>query len=171
MKVLYCSVAFILMFFSEEAFSQRASDLSGFFPEFSGCERVLEPIKRNEKGYEQTAVYQRGSQQERSNPNYFGCGSITFRFEPSARKATRANPSILDFPFRQPFKLKKFDAYSYSPWCGNDMWLGSTQVYFDEDKVLTVSAYVGSHAILEYAQNADYAMLKKTMNKLAKRQN
>lgn len=169
MKGLYFSVILGLLLLTDEVFSQRATDLSVLFPEFPGCERVLEPIKRTDKSYEQTAVYERGSQQDRSNPNYLRCGSITLRFEPAARKSARENPSILDSQFRQPFKLKKFDAYSDSPWCGNDVWVGSTQVYFDADKSLTVSAYMGADAILEFAQNANYLMLKKAMNKLAKK--
>lgn len=171
MKVLYFSVILGLLLLTDEVFSQRATDLSVLFPEFPGCDRVLEPIKRTDKSYEQTAVYERGSQQDRGNPNYFGCGSITFRFEPSARKTARENSSILDFPSRVPVKVNNFDAYRGSPLCGNDIWIGSTQVYFDDDKSLTVSAFMGADAILEFAQNADYLMLKKAMNKLAKVKN
>lgn len=113
-------------------------------------------------------MYERENYKNNRNENYFGCGSITLRFEPSARKKVRQSFAISDSPLRQQFQIKGFDAYSESALCGNDEWRGSTTVYFDEDKVLIVSAYTGADKILDYSRSADYELMRKSMNKLIK---
>ena len=58
-----------------------------------------------------------------------------------------------------------YEAYKNSPQCGNDDWQGSIEVVFDKDKSLSVSANRGSNLILDFANNADYESLKKSMNR------
>jgi len=160
-----------------EAFSQQSivarqnqiADWSALFPEIPNCERVIQPLTLKDKVFEQVAKYERENYKNNRSENYYGCGSITLRFEPSARKSARENSKrAAYFLFGQIFQINKFDAYSQSPQCGNDDWRGSTTVYFDEDKVLIVSAYIGAEKILDYAQSADYELMRKSMNKLIK---
>lgn len=146
----------------------QTADWSALFPEIPGCERIIQPLTQNGEVFEQAAIYEREGYKNNKNENYFGCGSIALRFAPSARKSARENSTIADFPLRQPIQIKNFEAYHSSPLCGNDDSRGSTAVYFDEDKVLIVSAYRGAEKILEFAQNADYELLKKSMKKLVK---
>ena len=182
MKILCLSLS-LLMFFtgfgnnkvllepSISAKNFQTSDWSALFPEITGCERVIQPLTKNGEVFEQSAVYEREGYKNNKNENYFGCGSITLRFEPSARETMRESSKKVEyFPLIQQLKIKKFDAYQSSPLCGNDEWIGSTSVYFDKDKVLIVSAYIGAYKILEFAQNADYELMKKSINKLVKKQ-
>ena len=91
-------------------------------------------------------------------------------FEPAARKTARENFKRSELSLlTQQIKIKNFDAYQNSPLCGNDNWIGSTSVYFDKDKVLIAEAYRGAAQILEFAQNADYELLKMTVDKLVKK--
>lgn len=179
MKILCLSFSLLIFFtgFSRnEIFLQpsigaklnQTTDWSALFPEIAGCERIIQPLMQNGEVFEQTVVYERENYKEYKGENYFGCGSITLRFEPSARKLARENSTIADFPLRQPIQIKNFEAYHSSPLCGNDVWTGSTAVYFDEDKVLIVSANIGAEKILDFAQNADYKLLKKLMKKLVR---
>lgn len=164
MKLLYSTLGLIILsataIFAQQTDKSKQSnttDWSALFPTIAGCGREIQPLKQNGKVFEQTA-------------NYFRCGSITLRFEPSARKTAREKSSVLDFPMNVPTKVKDFEAYQSSPLCGNDDWIGSTAVYFDENQVLIVSAYMGGAQILEFAQNADYGLLKKSINKIVRRQ-
>lgn len=178
MKLLYFSFFLIILLasFSVEGFSQQSNlarhnettDWSALFPKIPNCERIIQPLTQNGEVLEQVAIYEREGYKNNQSVNYFGCGSITLRFEPSARKAARENSKRVDFFPRQIFQIKNFDAYQDSPQCGNDVWIGSTTIYFDKDKVLIVSAYGGAEKILEFAQNADYELMKKLMNKLVK---
>jgi hypothetical protein len=145
-----------------------AGDWTAFFPVIAGCEREIQPLKQTGKIFEQTANYEHKDYKKYKNKNYFGCGSITLRFEPSSRKTARAKSSILDFPGNMPTKVKGFESYRSSPLCGNDDWIGSTAVYFDENKVLIVSANIGGEKILDFAQNADYKLLRKSVNKIVR---
>jgi hypothetical protein len=157
-----------------DAQKNENADWAALFPEIPGCERIIQPITQNGKVFEQTAVYERQNYKEyKGNNNYFGCGSIALRFAPSARKSARINyvnsiQNPIYFPPPQKQTVKSFDAYSNSPLCGNDIWVGSTSVYFDEDKVLMVSAYMGAGNILEFAKNADYELLRKSIDKFVK---
>jgi len=159
-----------------EVFSQQSIvlgqnqfvDWSALFPEIPNCERFIQPITQSGEIFEQIAVYEReGYQKYKNEQNYFGCGSITLRFAPSARKSARQNFTIINFP-TQKLRVKTFDAYRNSPLCGNDVSIGSTEVYFDEDKVLIARAYVGAHIILDFAQVADYNLMRKSINKFVK---
>jgi hypothetical protein len=159
-----------------EAFSQilivprqnQSEDWSALFPEIPNCERVIQPLTLKGGVFEQVAMYKRENYKNNKNENYFGCGSITLRFEPSARKAARQDFANSASPLRHQFQMKGFDAYSESALCGNDDWRGSTTVYFDEDKVLIVSAYTGAEKILEFAKNVDYELKKKQWTNLSK---
>ncbi len=149
----------------------QTSDWSALFPEIAGCERVIQPLTQNGEVFKQIAIYERENYKDNQNENYVGCGSIALRFEPSTRKTARENSTIEDFPLRQRLRIKDFDAYHSSPLCGNDDWRGSTSVYFDDDKVLIASANRWTDKILEFAQNADYELMKKSMNKIVKERN
>lgn len=156
---------------SINAKQNRNTDWSELFPEIPNCERVIQPLTQNNEVFEQIAVYEREGYKNNKNENYFGCGSITLRFEPFARKKAREDFKRSDYlPFRQVFRIKELDAYSESPQCGNDVWMGSTAIYFDEDKALILSAYLGADKILKFAQSADYLLIEKSMNKLVKNQ-
>lgn len=179
MKILCLSFSLLIFFTgfrSNEVLLQpsigaknyQTEDWLALFPEIPNCERVIQPLTQNGEVFEQTAIYERENYKEYKGENYFGCGSITLRFEPSAGKTALENSTIADFPFRQPIRINNFEAYRSSPLCGNDESSGSTSVYFDEDKVLIVSAFVGAEKILEFAQNANYELMKKSMNKLVK---
>lgn len=154
-----------------------SADWSALFPEIPNCVRIIEPIKQNGKAFEQTAVYERADFETRKgkDPNYFGCGSITLGFAPGARRSANINYNNISlepfFILPQKSKVKTFDAYSDSPQCGNDIWIGSTSVYFDKDMVLMVSANLGAAGILEFAENADYRFLKKTIGRFVKIKN
>jgi hypothetical protein len=177
MKFIYFGFWVIILLGSlnvDETFSQQSTDAkqnqstdwSELFPEIPGCERQIQPIKQNSEVWDQAAVYERENYKNNQSENYFGCGSITLRFEPLARETARKSPDFIDFPLRQSLKIKNFYAYQVSPMCGNDFWMGATTVYFDKDKILTVSANMGAEKILEFARNADYELMKKSMNKL-----
>lgn len=176
MKFLYFNFLLFFLFagLSVEIFSRQSivakqdEDWSAIFPEIPNCERSIQPITRNGEVFEQTATYEPKGYKYDVNQGYFGCGSITLRFAPSAGKSARENSDFINFPLRQQFQIKNFEAYRESPQCGNDNWRGSTTVYFDKDKVLIVSAFVGAEKILDFAQNADYELMKKSMNKLVK---
>lgn len=182
MKFLFFSCLAIVLFGSlsvNEAFSQQLivarqnqiADWSALFPEIPNCERVIQPLTLNGEIFQQVAMYERENYKNNKNENYFGCGSITLRFELSARKTARQSFAISVSPLRQQFQIKGFDAYSESALCGNDDWKGSTTVYFDEDKVLILSAYTGAEKILEFAKNVDYELIKKSMDKFVKNNN
>lgn len=168
----------VFIFSANAVFAQNSetADWSNLFPEIAGCVRIIEPLKQNGKIFEQTAIYERLDFETRKDkdPNYFGCGSITLRFEPAARKSASINyTNLVNFPIYFPPQkqiVKNFDAYSRSPQCGNDSWIGSTDVYFDKDMVLTVSENMGG-GILEFAESADYKLLKKTIGKFVKNKN
>lgn len=175
MKILYFSFSLLLLFscLVVESFSQSVAeqfqheDWSALFPEIPHCERVIQPLKQKGEIFEQTAVYEREDYQKFKNqPHYFGCGSITIRSASLARKAARENFAVNNFPMTQKFQIKTFEAYRNSPLCGNDISIGSIEVYFDEDKVLIVHAFVRAHKILDFAQNADYDLMKESMNRL-----
>jgi hypothetical protein len=181
MKNLFLSFSLLIFstgFSSNEVLSQsptnpinyQTADWSVLFPEITGCERVIQPLKQNGEVLEQTAIYERENYKQNKGENYVGCGSITLRFEPSARETARENSKRVDFfPFGQTVRIKSFEAYSHSPQCGNDDWTGSISVYFDKDKLLFVSAFSGAEKILEFAQNADYELIKKSMKNLVKK--
>ena len=174
---LFCGILSVGETFAQQSVKSKpaqATDWSALFPDIPGCVRIIQPLAQNGKTFEQLAIYERQDFETRKDkdPNYFGCGSITLRFEPSARKSASINhTNLVNFPIYMPpqkSKVKTFDAYSSSPQCGNDIWVGSTDVYFDKDMVLTVSANLGATSILEFAENADYKFLKKSIAKFVK---
>lgn len=178
MKILYFSflaLVFLGTLSVNEAFSQQSTeakqnqiaDWSQMFPEIPNCERVIQPITRKSEVLEQVAIYKWANAENNGNENYGGCGLITLRFEPSARESARKDSDIV-LPPRRQFKIKTFDAYGDSPLCGNDIWAGSITVFFDKDKVLIVSANRGATQILGFARNADYELMKKSMDELVK---
>lgn len=147
---------------------KSADDWSGLFPEIPGCEKIVQPLRRQGKVIEQTADYERENYRNLRNnpdyPNYFGCGSITLRLEPSARqKASKVDTSMTGAFPPQPTTVKGFFALRDGPQCGNDVWVGSTAVYFDTDKVLIVSSYIGADKITEFSETADYRTISKFM--------
>ena len=172
-----CGILSVGETFSQPPVKSKPSpdaDWSALFPEIPNCLRIIEPLTRNGKIFEQRAVYERPNYQtdKGKNPNYFGCGSIALSFKPSARKLAETNyMNITLEPFfipPQKLKMRNFDAYGDSPLCGNDIWIGSTTVYFAENMSLSVSANMGGTAILEFAENADYKLLKKKIAKFVK---
>jgi len=141
----------------------QTADWAALFPEISGCKRTIQPLTQNGEVFEQTAIY------EREDFENYKCGSITLRFAPRARQAAAENFKMNNFSlFRRKTKINDFEAYTVSPQCGNDDWRGSTTVYFDENKVLIVSAYRWSGGISGFPQTADYALMKKLMDALVK---
>jgi hypothetical protein len=50
-----------------------------------------------------------------------------------------------------------------SPMCGNDPWLGSIELLLSEDQVIEFNAMVGAEAILEFANDADLALIADRM--------
>ncbi len=93
MKFLYLSFWLVVLLGSlnvKEVFSQKSTngkqiqiaDWSGLFPEIPNCEREIQPIKQNGEVLEQVAIYERENYKNNKGENYFGCGSITLRFEP-----------------------------------------------------------------------------------------
>jgi hypothetical protein len=153
-----CSVKEVFSQQSTTAMKDQTADWSALFPVIPGCERVIQALTQSGEVFEQTAIYKR----EGGNINNGGCGSITFRVEPGARTAARERFEPFQM-FNQKIKIGKFDAYTSSPQCGNDDWIGSTAVYFDENKLLAVTANRGAAAILEFAQKADYELIRKSM--------
>jgi hypothetical protein len=184
-ETLYITMSFLIVsFWLLSIFSTNAAvapvpvdfrrdekpDWSALFPEFQGCERVIQPLAQNGKIFEQTARYERQGFRENKNQFYVPCGTVTLRFEPSARKTASANHAkSFEIPPVGKRKVKNFDAYMNSPLCGNDEWMGSTSVFFDENMSLTVSAYRGTSGILEFAETADYAQLKKTIDEFVEK--
>jgi hypothetical protein len=175
MKILYFSLLlFICAGTSVEVFSQnsakqiQAADWSDLFPEIPNCDRTIQPISRNGEVVEQTANYDWANYKGEKNQYYYGCGSITLRYAPNARQSARESSSTLNFPMNVPIRVKTFEAYQSSPMCGNDNWLGSTAVYFDENMALFVTANLNAYKIIEFAQEVDYKLLKKRLNKLAR---
>ena len=176
MKSVALVFLLIFIFSANAVFAQisaqrvKEADWSALFPEIAGCERVVQPLTQNGEIFEQTAVYETRINSD-ENRIYYGCGSITLRFEPSARKSADkiyANSFKL---FLRKGKIKTFDAYTSSPQCGNDEWRGSTSVYFDEDKVLIVSAKRGAGNILDFVETADYELMKATIDNFIKTKN
>ncbi len=151
----------------------KSSDWTILFPQIPGCERIVQPVQRYGKVIEQTAVYEREHYEKLKNnpdyPNYFGCGSITLRLEPSAREKAAKR----DFTFTgiiPPYltSIRGFFALRDGPLCGNDFWRGSTAVYFDSNKVLIVSSYLGADKLAELAETADYESISNFMEKSAR---
>jgi hypothetical protein len=141
-------------------------DWSAFFPEFKNCERTVNPIAINGDVIEQTADYEFPGRRDRTDPNYFPCGSISLRMAPRSLKPMLAQDDIPFLPTSQKGIVRGYTAIHHSPLCGNDPWLGSLEVYFDDDKVLTVSASVGAAEILELAETAGYRAMKVSMDRL-----
>ena len=133
-------------------------DWSALFPEIPNCEREIYPINISSDGnfVEQTANYKK---------NGIVCGSITLRLKSSLKKDRQEIIKMHFRPTTQKVQIKNFEAYRYSPQCGNDDWLGSIEVFFDEDKSFTVSANRGDQDILKLAETIDYERLKRTMSK------
>lgn len=149
----------------------KVADWSELFPEIPNCERVIQPLTHKGEIFEQIAIYEQENYKNYKGDNYLSCGSITLRFEPSAKKsaqATAANSDLGYFPFRQPLQIKNFYAYQVSPMCGNDDSIGVSTVFFDKDKILIVQANTWAKTIMDFAQTADYEVLKKSINKTVK---
>lgn len=171
MKILTFGFLTMFIFSANTIFAQKSKmkDWSHLFPEIQGCERTFEPLVKNGEIIEQTAVYRPQSVKENEAQIYYGCGVITLRFQPSARKDADLSYSDQGYnPFIRKQKVKTFDAYSESPMCGNDEWRGMLRVYFDEDKVLIVRAKRGVGDIFQFAENADYGLMKKTIDEFIK---
>jgi hypothetical protein len=182
LSLFLCLAVFCGIFSAGETFAQQSlsskaeqiADWSALFPEIPGCVRIVQPITQNVKIIEQTAIYEQKDFETRKgkDPNYFDCGSISLRFEPSARRSASINyANLVNFPIYFPpqkSKVKSFDAYTESPMCGNDNWLGTTDVYFDKDMVLTVSVNLGGAGLSDFIENADYKRLKKAIGRFVK---
>lgn len=149
--------------------STQITDWAVLFPEIPNCEQVIQALTRNNNVFEQTVIYEWKGYPKNKNENYVSCGTITLRSAHSARKEALQNFRLYDSPTNQRVKIRGFDAFRDGPMCGNDVWIGSTSVYFDDDKLLIVSAYGSAGAILEFAQNADYELIKNSMNKIIKK--
>ncbi len=170
----------LLFFFSTNAVfaplrvaAQKSEDIdwSELFPEFPGCQRTIQPLVRTGETSYQTAVYKPQNPEKFNPPTYYGCGTIALRYAPGERKTETANfKPQLENPFFRKRKIKSFDAYTVTPLCGNDDSSGSTRVYFDEDKVLIISAMRGAGNLLEFAETADYDRLKSAIDEFVKRQ-
>ncbi|MBS1796996.1 MAG: hypothetical protein JSS81_24430 [Acidobacteria bacterium] len=139
--------------------------LAELFPEIRGCRRAVLPPVWKETIFEQSADYELTVGTDNAAAEL--CGRITLRIEPGLRTKTRrefaAQPQML---FNRKYRFKNFEAYSYSPQCGNDPWLGTNSVYFDADKVLTVEARRGGAQLFEFLEQADYSLLKDKMEDL-----
>jgi hypothetical protein len=140
-----------------------ADDWSAFFPEIEKCVRTVHPISIVGDVIEQTAEYEWPGRRDRTDPNYFGCGSITLRISPDALKSMQARNDMDFFPTSQRLLVHGYESIRHSPLCGNDPWAGSLEVYFDHDKVFAVSASVGAGEILQVAETADYRAMKIAM--------
>jgi hypothetical protein len=170
------AVIFLTICFQGKGLSQRTfkvmnekSSLLAQFPQIPGCERDITSLSTENRGLEYTVTYERiGTSIDRKDPNYFGCGSISVRVAPGIRKEALQNIAMFGFLTSQLIKINGFDAVQTSPLCGNDPWIGSYSVYFNEDKVLIVSANVPNYEILKYASNADYKSLKSALNEAVK---
>jgi hypothetical protein len=144
---------------------EHTSDWISALPEIPGCERVIGAMKRTGTNVEQTVSYERGVPARRTeDPNYVGCGSVTIRVEPNARKNAKALGKAIGFG-PHPSIVRGFFALRDGPLCGNDSWLGSTSVFFDKDKVLIVSANQGAEVLLDFAEKVDYSELKRELNR------
>lgn len=171
MKILIFSFMLMTLFATNAVFAPvsvvrqqfEAEDWSALFPEIAGCRRVVEPLSRNGAVVGQTADYRSTGSDEP-----YSCGAIALSFEPGARKAARARFAKNAEPTVSESRLKNFDAYRSSPLCGNDDSLGSIRVYFDEDKAIVVSARKGSENLMSFAENADYELLKKTIERFVR---
>jgi len=158
-----------LIFSANTVFSQKneKADWAALFPEMPGCERVVQPLVQNGETFEQTAFYRPREESESENRLSYGCGTITLRLDPSARhSAAELYEKQPKSPFFRKQTVKNFDAYSETPLCGNDDRRGTTRVYFDEDKVLIVSARRGAGDLLDFVETADYERLKESMNRV-----
>lgn len=127
-------------------------DWSKLFPEISGCPRAIREMVRSGSAVEQIA-------------DYGGCGSITLHQEPNllTKKLQLYQPWHEFFPSTW-IKFRGYDTFQGSPLCGNDLWTGSLEVFFDKDKTLTVSAYQGGAAIMEFAEKADLKELGRVID-------
>lgn len=167
MKILMFGFLTIFIFSANAVFAQKSEmkDWSDLFPEIAGCERNVQPLTKNGEIYEQTAVYQPFEEKGNKSSGFWGCGEITLRFEPSAgRTASEAFSKEPSNPFNKKLKVKNFDAYRSSPFCGNDIWRETIRVFFDEDKVLIIKAKKGVGSILRFVETADYELLKKAID-------
>jgi len=181
MEILYSLfLTSILVFFLNVAGSSqppvemsemlKTDDWSKFFPDIPNCDRTTEPLVQRGNAIEQVAKYRLRGYENSDDQESAQCGSITLRIEPNARHIARANfmtaaPSM----FARAFSIGKSDAYSQWAQCGNDPSLGSTAVYFDDDKLLEVSAFRNGASILDFAQNADYEAIRSSMNEFVKK--
>ena len=169
MKMHRPGMLIILMaMMAASAFSGQAGkrDLSHWFPQFSGCERVLQPIVRDSAVWEQTAVYERAGFRKGKDVNYFGCGSITVRREANALKLAEERLEYPNFPLFQKLSVRGYPAFQHVPWCGNDVSLGSTSVFFDPDKVITVHVYQGAEPLAVFLETTDYEVLRKAVSRV-----
>lgn len=170
-KALLFVVFFIAGFGSADCLGQKAAnrssdknspDWSHLFPEVSGCVRIVGAIMKSNGALKQTAVYERaGFETQKSNPNYFGCGSITFRVQKGIKKPDSSDLYEC-FPCAV-IKVRNYDALRVSPLCGNDESRGSISVFLDDDTIVSVHAYQGAEELFHFVENADYALIMRTI--------
>jgi len=171
--------------------AEAQADLSQFFPNVPNCIKNIQPLTRDGNRLEQTAIYRipRIAEQTQTSvsqpgevdltvyPDSFmpglptSCGSITIRSAPGLRHAARKqHKNAAQFDFSQsnkPFLIQGHLAYSASPLCGNDPWVGSTSIYFEKNMELQVSADQGpGEMLLDFTRSADYIAIKASIRRL-----
>lgn len=170
MKILIILIVFIFPIAAVKAQENKTNDWANLFPEIADCERIIQPLTQNGKVFEQTAVYKPANGEQ--NQIFPGCGSITLQVQPSLKKSADANYATqIGSPFTKKLKIKDFDAYSVTPICGNDDSRETLYIYFDKDKALIINAKRGFGNILEFAESADYELMKKSLSRFIENKN
>jgi hypothetical protein len=134
---------------------QAQIDWSPAFPEFVGCSRTISKAIQMGQAVEQSAEYKVGDRP---------CGSIVLRREPRLLETKRR----LYTPWHEYYPstwitFRGFDAFRGTPLCGVDEWQGTLEIFFENDKTLTVSSYRLGPSIMDFANTTDFRQLSRAM--------
>jgi len=140
---------------------KHAADLAALFPEVPGCVKVVTATAPAPDNIQLEIKYEpRGYEERKRDSNYSPCGSITLHRAPGSGKPRERDQYD---PLVQKVEIQGREGWQLSPMCGNDPWLGSIELLLSEDQVIEFNAMVGAEAILEFANDADLALIADRM--------
>lgn len=99
-------------------------------------------------------------------PKNYICGNIEYAFSISGKAIKPKFSDDKPSPFTTRFKLKTFDAYAVRQRCGVGSPGKSLDVYFANDKKLSVNDKTRG-GLIRFPEKADYLKIKAVISKLA----
>ncbi len=175
------SVVIFSLFLTIEVFAQNLDnseqiqaklqtiDWSVLFPEIPGCKPKIQAWQFDDFVEVQAYYLYVNKDLNRSNQReaFDYCGKISFAFSVSGKSIKPHSKTPRSTPFYRPFKIKNYDAYSSYLKCGVGSQGESIDVFFDDDKKLSVTSKVINGAIFKFAERVDYKKINLAIVKIA----